>query len=53
MLHRLVGRGKLRVVSLLEESEGAVRRLSLKEAAAFRLQLGELDAAAWDRRIKN
>ena len=40
------------VMSTLEEIEDAVRRLSSEELAAFRAWLDELDAAAWDRQIK-
>jgi hypothetical protein len=39
-------------MSTLEEIEDAVGRLSSKELAAFQAWFAQLDAAAWDRHIK-
>jgi hypothetical protein len=36
----------------VEEIEDAVRQLSSTDLAAFRAWFAELDAAAWDRQIK-
>jgi hypothetical protein len=39
-------------MSTLEEIKDAVRQLSPKELAAFRMWFARLDAAAWDRQIE-
>ena len=39
-------------MSTIEEIEGAIRRLSAEELAAFRAWFTEFDAAAWDRQME-
>ena len=39
-------------MSMIEEIEEAVRRLSSEELAAFRAWFAEFDAVAWDHQIE-
>ena len=49
----LLGRGsRLGSVSMVEQIEDAVRRLSSEELAEFRTWFAEFDGVLWDRQIE-